>query len=302
VWTSLQPYVGLTSAYDSARSFDQTRERDRLDGRVSREKAFQAALEAEIGVEVRDASDKLNALRWVKQPEEIAAIRRASRAGAAAIVEAMRSTEPGLGEWEIAALMTFVHTREGASGPAYGAIVGSGPNSCALHYLMAARRMEDGEPLLVDYGPEVDHYVTDITRTWPVGGRFEGRTKELYEAVLEAQKAGIAAAKPGASMRDVDRASRARLSELGFGGLLNHGVCHSVGMEVHDPGRGPFEPGVVFTIEPGAYDRELGIGIRIEDVVVITEDGCEVLSAGAPKEIAEIEALMREAGVLDVVR
>ena len=100
-------------------------------------------------------------------------------------------------------------------------------------------------------------------------------------------------------MGDVDRASRAKLTELGYGKMLNHGVCHSVGMEVHDPGNGVFEPGCVFTIEPGAYDHELGIGIRIEDVVVITEDGCEVLSAGAPKEIAEIEALMRNDGLLD---
>jgi Xaa-Pro aminopeptidase len=237
----------------------------------------------------------------VKEPEEIAAIRRASRAGAAAIVEAMRSTRPGIGEWEVAALMTFVHTREGATGPAYGAIVGSGPNSCSLHYLMASRRMQAGEPLLVDYGPEVDHYVTDITRTWPVSGTFEGRMKELYEAVLEAQKAGVAAAKPGGSLQDVDRASRAKLTELGFGHMLNHGVCHSVGMEVHDPGNGPLEPGVVFTIEPGAYDHELGIGIRIEDVVVITADGCEVLTAGVPKEIDEIEALMRADGLLDHV-
>jgi Xaa-Pro aminopeptidase len=301
VWTSLQPHVGLTSAYDSARGFDREQERDKLDGRVSREKAFQAALAAELGRDVKDASDALNALRFVKQPEEIAAIRRASRAGGLAIAEAMRSTRPGVGEWELAPLMTFIQTREGATGPAYGAIVGSGPNSCALHYLMASRRMQKGEPILVDYGPEVDHYVTDITRTWPVSGKFEGRLKELYEAVLAAQKAGIAAAKPGATMGDVDAASRAKLDELGFGRLLNHGVCHSVGMEVHDPGpRGArLEPGVVFTIEPGAYDAQLGIGVRIEDVVVITADGCDVLTSDAPKEIQSIEALMKKDGLLD---
>jgi Xaa-Pro aminopeptidase len=213
----------------------------------------------------------------------------------------MRSTRPGLGEWDLASLMTFVQVREGARGPAYGAIVASGPNSCSLHYLAVARRMQKGDALLVDYGPEVDHYVTDVTRTWPVGGRFEGRLKELYEAVLAAQEAGIAAVKPGMALKDVDRAARAVLQERGFGALLNHGVCHSVGLEVHDPGPpdAMLAPGVVFTIEPGAYDVELGIGIRIEDVVVCTPDGCEVLSAGAPREIDEIEDLIAKQGILD---
>ncbi len=301
VWTSLQPNVGMTGAYDSARGYEDAQEKDPLDGRTSREKALQQKLVEKLGVEVKDASPILNAMRWVKEPAEIDAVRRASQAGAAAIAEAMRSTRPGLGEWDLASLMTFVQVRAGASGPAYGAIVGSGPNSCSLHYLAASRRMQAGEPLLVDYGPELDHYVTDITRTWPVGGRFDGRLKELYEAVLASQKAGIAAVKPGAKLGDVDKAARAVLEERGFAALLNHGVCHSVGLEVHDPGPrdSTLVPGVVFTVEPGAYDTELGVGVRIEDVVVCTADGCEVLSAGAPREIAEIEALMREKGILD---
>jgi Xaa-Pro aminopeptidase len=303
VWTSLQAHVGMTSAYDSARGFDDAQEKDPLDGRTSREKALQAHLEEKLGAEVKDASPILNAMRWVKEPEEVDAIRRASRAGALAMAEAMRSTRPGLGEWDLASLMTFVQVREGARGPAYGAIVGSGPNSCSLHYLAAARRMQAGESLLIDYGPEVDHYVTDITRTWPVGGRFEGRLKELYEAVLAAQQAGIAAVKPGRTTNDVDAAARAALEQRGFGALLNHGVCHSVGLEVHDPGprAGKLEPGVVFTIEPGAYDRELGIGIRIEDVVVCTPEGCEVLTAGVPTAMDEIEALMKQQGILDEI-
>ncbi|MEM7306784.1 MAG: Xaa-Pro peptidase family protein [Planctomycetota bacterium] len=304
IWTSLQPYVSMTSAYDSARSFRDAREKDPLDGRKSREHTLKERFEERFGVEVKDASPTLNKMRWVKQPQEVEAIHRASRAGAAALVEAIRSTRPGVGEWEIASLMTFVHVREGASGPAYSAIVGSGPNSCSLHYLAAAREMRDGEPLLVDYGPEVDHYVTDITRTWPVGGKFEGRMKELYEAVLAAQEAAIAGAGPGMTLRDVHALAVEELRSRGFAGLLNHGVCHSVGMEVHDPGPrgGVLEPGVVFTIEPGAYDGKLGIGIRIEDVVVCTEDGVEVLSDDVPKDIASIEALMATDGALDLLQ
>ena len=304
VWTSLQPHVGLTSAYDSARSFHKRQEDDPFDGRTSREKRFKEVLERELGCEVRDASPTLNEMRWVKQPEEIAAIRRASRAGGQALIEAMRSTKPGVGEWDIASLMTFVHVREGATGPAYSAIVASGPNSCSLHYLASNRLMQDGEPLLIDYGPEVDHYVTDITRTFPVGGKFQGRMRELYEAVLAAQEAAIASVRPGITLRDVHAAAVEELRKRGFAGLLNHGVCHSVGMEVHDPGPrgGRLEPGVVFTIEPGAYDGDMGIGIRIEDVVVVTEDGCEILSTEAPKSIAEIEALMAGEGVLDLMQ
>jgi Xaa-Pro aminopeptidase len=303
VWTSLQPNVVLTGAFDSASGYDEAQENDPLDGRTSREKALQAHLKEKLGAEVKDASPVLNAMRWVKEPAEVDAIRRASQAGALAIAEAMRSTRPGLGEWDLASLMSFVQTRAGARGPAYGAIVGSGPNSCSLHYLAAARRMQAGEPLLVDYGPEVDHYVTDITRTWPVSGRFEGRLKELYEAVAAAQQAGIAAVKPGASLADVDGAARAVLQERGVAALLNHGVCHSVGLEVHDPGPrgGKLEPGGVFTVEPGAYDTQLGIGIRIEDVVVCTQDGGEVLTSAVPTTIEEIEALMKQQGILDEI-
>ena len=303
VWTSLQPFVQITSAYDSATSFVVARKKDAWDGRVSREQAFKGHLEETFGVEVKDAARTLNAMRWVKEPVEVEAVRRACESGSKALIEAMRAAAPGVGEWEIASLMSFVQVREGASGPAYTAIVGSGKNSCALHYLHASRVMEEGDALLIDYGPEVDHYVTDITRTWPVGTKFEGRMKELYEAVLAAQKAAIEAVKPGITLRDVNQAAVNVLRERGVAGLLNHGVCHSVGMEVHDPGpRGAvLEPGVVFTVEPGAYDWKLGIGIRIEDVVVCTEDGVRVLSDGVPKEIDEIEALMAEAGVLELM-
>lgn len=301
VGTTLGPSFGISGSADAALPYDLQREKDPLDGRVSREKALAAKLKERLGVQVSDVHEDLVELRLVKTPEEVDAMRRAARAGARAHVEAMRSTRPGLGEWEVDALMSFVQGLEGAFGPAYGAIVGSGPNSCVLHYTASDRRMRGGEVLLVDYGPEVDHYTTDITRTWPVSGTFSKRAAELYDVVLEAQKAGIAAVKPGATLADVDAACTKVLTDRGFFALRIHGACHWIGMEVHDPGdyRTPLEPGMAFTVEPGLYDRENAIGIRIEDVVVVTKDGCEVLSAGAPKERAEVEALMAEDGVLD---
>jgi Xaa-Pro aminopeptidase len=301
VGISMHPAIGLAAAYDRAGPFDRHQARDPLDGRVDREQALADALQRELSIETFDVARDLIELRWVKQPAELAAMRRAGRAGALAMIEAVRSTRAGIGEWELEALMSMIQVREGGAGPAYHAIVGSGPNSCVLHYSTSSRRMHAGEVVLIDYGPELDHYTTDITRTWPVDGEFTERQAELYDAVLAAQAAGIAAVKPGVTMRDVNAACSAVLRERGFGDMILHGACHWIGMEVHDPGPGrrPLEPGVAFTVEPGLYDVEAGIGIRIEDVVVVTEDGCEVLTDLVPKDRATITALVGETGVLD---
>jgi Xaa-Pro aminopeptidase len=245
----------------------------------------------------------LSALRRAKTPEELDAMRRAGRAGALAMIEAMRSTRPGLGEWELESLMTWFHVREGAAGPAYQAIAGSGPNSLVLHYSACNRRLQPGEVILIDYAPEVDHNVCDVTRTWPVDGKFTPRQAELYDAVLAAQKAGIAAVRPGVTLKDIEAACRAEIETRGLKGLVRHSACHYIGMEVHDVGdyAAPLVPGVCFTVEPGLYEQETGIGIRIEDVVIVTETGCEVVSAAAPRERDEIERLMAERGVLDLL-
>jgi Xaa-Pro aminopeptidase len=220
------------------------------------------------------------------------------------MTEAMRATRPGIGEWEIDALMTFVHRREGASGPAYYAIVGSGPNALVLHYSACSRTLKPSEMLLVDYAPEVDHYTSDITRSWPTDGVFTPRMIELYDAVLAAQEAGISAVKPGRRMQEVDQACSKVLRSRGLGKLILHPACHYIGLEVHDVGdnRTPIEPGVCFTVEPGVYEAATGIGIRIEDVVLVTETGCEVLSAGVAKDrktivdaVGTSDALARDA-------
>lgn len=303
VWISKLPHVELAGCCDRASLYDGRAEKDALDGRPSREDALENALRKKYGLEVKDFSSTLSEMRRIKTPEEIAAMRRAAVAGADAMKEAIRSTRPGLGEWELESLMTFVHRQEGADGPAYHAIVGSGPNALLLHYSDCTRRMKEREMLLIDYAPEFDHYTSDITRSWPTDGVFTPRMAEIYDAVLAAQEAGIAAVKPGATMRDVDRACRKVLSERGLSSLMPHGACHYIGMEVHDVGVGgaKLEPGVAFTVEPGVYDPDTGIGVRIEDVVVVTEAGCEVISSGVPKDRAAIVALFREAGLLDRV-
>lgn len=302
MWISRHPFIGLGGGYDRAVPANLKRRSDPLDGRQSRESTLETRLQETYGVEVKDLSHELHAMRLVKTSEEIAALKRAGISGARAMTEAIRSTAPGVGEWEIDALIGFVQQREGADGMAYHAIVGSGPNSCVLHYSASTRRMQDGEVLLIDAGSEVDHYTTDITRTWPVGGRFSERQAELYDAVVAAQAAGIAAVRPGATLMEVDNAANEVLRKRGLGGLIRHSVCHYIGLEVHDVGRyfEPFVPGVVFTVEPGVYEAETNIGIRIEDVVVVTEDGCEVITRDVPVSREAMESLVAAPGLLDL--
>ncbi|MFN0244904.1 MAG: aminopeptidase P N-terminal domain-containing protein [Planctomycetota bacterium] len=304
VWISKHPHVQLGGCFDRAGPHDSRIKNDPLDGRLSREAAFESKLKELLKIDVKDCAPMLTELRRIKTPEEIDAMRRASQVGAAAMSEAIRSTQPGLGEWQIEAVMSFVHRREGAEGAAYQAIVGSGPNALVLHYSAVSRTMKDGEMLLIDYAPELDHYTSDITRSWPIGGKFTPKMAEIYDAVLAAQEAGIAAVKPGAKIADVDRACRKVLEERGMGHLMPHGACHYIGMEVHDVGgmSKPLEPGVTFTVEPGVYDPETNIGVRIEDVVLVTADGCEVLSRDVVKTRPEIEALWSEEGILESKR
>jgi Xaa-Pro aminopeptidase len=301
VWVSMASHVELAGCRDRAAPYDQRAERDPLDGRVSREEALAAKLAELYGADVRDCSGQLDELRRVKTVAEVEAMRRAAEAGAAAMTEAIRSSSPGVTEDDLASLMTWVQRRAGATGPGYLPIVGSGPNANVLHYSAKSGVLDAGELILLDYAPEVDHYTSDITRSWPIDGKFSPRMAELYDVVLEAQLAGIAAVKPGGTIGDVERACRDVLVAHGFGDLILHGSCHYIGMEVHDVGSysAKLEPGVAFTVEPGLYDTEAGIGIRIEDVVVVTKSGCDVITAGVPKSRADMTRLVGEKGVLD---
>ena len=252
-----------------------------------------------------DAAQAIARLRMVKSPAEIDLIAKSTEATVAAHLAGWRKTRPGVWEYEIAAGMTNVYFEHGCERNAYAPIVGSGPNSVILHYAANHRRLDSGETVVADVGAECSDYATDVTRTVPAGGKFTARQRELYEIVLAAQKAAIAAIKPGMRLRaeapslhqiayDYINTHGRDLHGQPLGKYFVHGLGHYVGLDVHDPGdpAAPLKAGTVITIEPGIYIPEENIGIRIEDIVVVTETGCKVLSAALPREIADIEKLV----------
>jgi Xaa-Pro aminopeptidase len=278
--------------------------------------------------DVHDPANVLDAMRLVKEPGEIEQLREAARISAEGHLRAMRAARPGVGEWELEALLDGTFRSAGPHcGTAYPSIVGSGPNACILHYVTNDRRTEDGDLVLVDAGANAGLYCGDITRTWPVNGRFTPAQRRVYELVLRAEEAAIAAVRPGATANSVHLAARDVLVrgmlEMGlvtgsfdeqiesedFKRYFMHQTSHWLGLDVHDAGDykrrdgewNPFVPGMVLTIEPGLYIRaddeqapeELrGIGVRIEDDVLVTGDGCEILTRAVPVDPDEIEALV----------
>ncbi|HEV8413420.1 MAG TPA: Xaa-Pro peptidase family protein [Bryobacteraceae bacterium] len=252
-----------------------------------------------------DAGPAIARLRMVKSPAEIELIGKATDATVAAHLAGWKKTRPGVWEYEIAADMTNAYFERGCERNAYAPIVGSGPNSVILHYAANHRRLDAGETVVADVGAECSDYATDVTRTVPAGGKFTPRQREIYEIVLGAQKAAIAAIRPGMILRaegpslhqiayDYINSHGHDLHGQPLGKYFVHGLGHYVGLDVHDPGdpAAPLKAGTVITIEPGIYIPEENIGIRIEDIVVVTAEGCKVLSAGLPREIADIEKLV----------
>jgi len=245
---------------------------------------------------IRSAAALLTDLRSVKSEAEIERVRRAVEATVIGLNDTARTLRPGLGEFQIEGLIEFRCKLEGCEKQAFDSIVGSGPNSCILHYKANRRIMKDGDIVVVDVGGEFDGYAADVTRTFPVNGKFSERQAQIYDAVLEAQEAGIAAVKPGVTLRDVHAAARAVLVKYELSQWFIHGTSHSVGLNVHDVwGRTrKLKVGSILTVEPGVYIPDEELGVRIEDTVLVTEDGAVILSAGVPKSRAAIEALMAE--------
>jgi Xaa-Pro aminopeptidase len=298
VYVPLSPHETAATSRDRALQHDTARQSDSWDGRLSREAAFEKSLQAKFGpfVEIKDLSPILDDMRRVKDAQEIQRLREAGRIGALGIKEAIQSAKPGMFEYQFAALAEFQFLWQGASGAAFFPIVGSGPNSCIVHYEEDSRRTESGDIVVMDFGPDYHYYQSDITRTFPVSGRFSAEQARIYQIVLDAQKAGLEKVKPGGTFLEVNEAARKKLEQHGLEEFLTHGVSHYVGMSVHDVGKPEaFEPGVVITVEPGVYIPEKNLGIRIEDTVLVTKDGCEILTRDVPKEIPEIERLISEA-------
>jgi Xaa-Pro aminopeptidase len=277
---------------------------------------------------VQDVRAVLDDMRLLKDAHEAALMRRAGAIAAAAHRRAMQSVRPGRNEYEIEAELLYEFRRNGAQFPAYSPIVAGGPNACVLHYVANNMPLRDGDLLLIDAGCELDGYASDITRTFPVNGRFSGAQREVYELVLASQRAAMDKVRPGTAWNEPHDAAVRVLAQ----GLLDlkllpgsldivlekelykrfymHRTGHWLGLDVHDAGEykregkwRPLVPGMVLTVEPGVYiraapdvpERLRDIGVRIEDDVLVREGGCEVLTAEAPKRIDDIEALMRDA-------
>lgn len=278
--------------------------------------------------EIIELEHCLNELRLFKSSQEIKAMRQAADASVAAHIRAMQFTRPGRWEYEVEAELIHEFMRHGCRSPAYPSIVGGGENGCILHYIENNKKLKNNDLLLIDAGAEYQCYAADITRTFPVNGKFTKPQRDLYTVVLEAQKAAIAAVKPGNHWNQphevaVDiltqglidlgllKGNHAQLvEEEAYREFYMHRTGHWLGMDVHDVGDYKvggewrlLEPGMVLTIEPGLYIRNPEhvdskwhfTGIRIEDDVLVTKEGHEVLTSGAPKEIDEIEAVMASA-------
>ena len=253
--------------------------------------------------EFTDAGQVVDGLRAKKSEAELALIGKATEVSVEAHRAAWRRMSAGLYEYQIAATMTFTMLDRGCEGNAYDPIVGAGPNGTVLHYSKNSRRMDAGELVVMDVGAQCSQYATDITRTVPVSGKFTARQRELYDIVLGAYKASLAAVAPGATMAQLTKISREYFDSHGkdrnggpLGKYLTHRISHGVGLEVHDyptaSSTDPLEAGMVITIEPGLYIPEENIGIRIEDTVLVTKNGAKVLSAALPREAGEIEKAM----------
>jgi len=243
----------------------------------------------------------------IKTPYEVERLRRAGAIGAAALAEAIRGTRPGMYEYELAAAARYVNTRLGARGDAFLPIVPSGPNAPDVHYEANTRRMEPGELVYMDYGSDYDYYESDITRVWPVSGRFTAEQERMYRCVLEARNAIIAVMRPGVTIRQMQDAAEPVYERYGWkDAYVRTGryVGHFVGLSVHDvgdifgPGTSrPFRAGVVFNVEPVLEFPERKIHLRLEDTILITATGAENLTAGVPVAVDSIYRLIRERGV-----
>ena len=249
----------------------------------------------------RNLRPTLTRTRAVKSPGEIALMRKAVDASVEAHLAAMKAVKPGMGEYEIAALMEYEYMRRGCEWPSYPPIVGSGFYSTVLHYESDSRQMQDGDVVVMDVAGSYSGYASDITRTLPANGHFTERQREIYEIVYGAQEAAFKGAKPGVTAGELNRIARDFINSHGkdkngqtLGQYFIHGLSHSVGLNVHDPMdySEPLQPGMIITVEPGIYIPEEKIGVRIEDMILITPEGSELLTKLLPRKADEVERVM----------
>jgi Xaa-Pro aminopeptidase len=316
-----------------ANGLETASKRDPWDGRATRPEAFIEKLRTTSGradLAIENLDPLVDRMRVVKSPREIAVIREATRIAGVGIMEAMRESEPGMYEYELQAVAEYVFKKYGSQGPAYFALVATGPNMVYSHYHKGTRKLAAGDLVQFDYAPDFQYYVSDVTRVFPANGKFTPIQREFYSIYLAMYKALIAEIRPGVPVRDLLQAAGRRMDAAiqatkftspniqaaaqrfadRYRNSQGSSFGHSIGLEVHDVGRGrPTDgapvvlyPGQLFTIEPALQVPEEGLAMRLEDALLVTMTGVENLSAFVPLEIAAIERLMAEPGISALIK
>lgn len=324
LFTPFSPAEGFAMSRDLALRVIGDYAADPFDGRPSREGALLQTVRARFPqFDVRDLTPTLDTLRLLKSPRELALIKKATRLSGLALLEGMRSTEPGIYEHELDGMAKYIYYRNGAQGEAYYSLIASASNAYYPHYNAGKRRMQEGDFLLMDFAPDVGYYMSDVTRMWPVNGKFNAWQRELYGFYLGCYKAILQAIRPGVTAQVIrqeavremetllartkfskpiyENAARAFVANYRQGAnSARASLGHWVGMATHDvgPQEGPLRAGMVFTIEPALTVPEEKIYIRLEDLIIITETGKEIVSDFVPMEMDEIEKVMKEPGLL----
>ncbi|MBI3787284.1 MAG: aminopeptidase P family protein [Ignavibacteriales bacterium] len=324
VYTMFTPGEGASMSRDLAIRQNSDTYTDPWDGRISREAQFIKLLRERLPLfEIRDLTPTLDNLRVIKSPAEITLIKKATKLAGLALMEGMRSAKPNIKEYELDGMAKYVYFRNGAQGEAYYSLIASGPNATFPHYNAGKRTMLDGELLLFDFAPDFGYYMSDLTRMMPVNGKFNAWQRELYGFYIGCYNAILKAIRPNATgqaiLQEAVKEMDVLLAATKFSKPLYEKACrafvgghrknsqnpnaslgHWVGMATHDDGPygGIYKPGMVFTIEPALRVPEEKIYIRLEDLIVITEKGAEIVSDFVPMDIDGIEKLMREEGML----
>lgn len=325
LYTPFSPAEGMAMSRDNALRTNGDIVSDAWDGSVSREARFINLIRTRFPqFEVEDFSPMLDRLRLIKSPRELELIKKATRLSGLSLMEAMRSTVPGIQESELDAVAKYIYYRNGAQGDAYFSLIASAENAWYPHYNAGKRVMRDGEFLLMDYAPDVGYYMSDVTRMFPVNGKFNSWQRELYGFYIACYKAILKNIKPGLTPQQIKQAAVVEMNQalektrfskpiyekaarafvesyVNSAKNARTSLGHWIGMSTHDVGGydgSPLREGMVFSIEPALRVPEEKIYIRLEDVIIITKTGAEILTTFVPMEINEIEKLMTEEGML----
>ncbi|MEO8025691.1 MAG: aminopeptidase P N-terminal domain-containing protein [Bryobacteraceae bacterium] len=319
LYTPLQPEEGGAMSRDLALRVPADLSTDPWDGRPTRQQRFIELLRVRLPqFTIKDLSPVIDDLRVIKSTRELDMMRKATKLASLAIQESMRSTQPGMTEHELDGLAKLIFYRNGAQGDAYYSLIASGPNAIFPHYNAGKRKMDSGELLLMDYAPDYGYYMADVTRMWPVNGRWNESQRQLYGFYVSAYETILYSIRPHVPIADLQQQIRGKMEALAAGvkwlkpeyekaaktfvatALRPGAFGHYVGLATHDVGRrsDSLKPGMVFTIEPALVVPEEKIYIRLEDMIVVTETGAEVLSDFLPRSMDGIEKLMKEDGLL----